>query len=341
MSKVGIFGGSFNPVHLGHINSVVNVKEKLNLNKVFVVPAYQNPHKEPIEGPTPEQRLKMAEMGFNDYGEFVEVDSAEIERKGDSYTIETIKQFCDEYESEELHLIIGIDTFYEFDKWKDFDEIIKYTNIIVTSRPGNQMPFALSDMPKGLQPYIEAFDRTFVQLSTGRYIEMLRINDIDISASDLRKKIRNGMRVEKFLTYEVESFIKENELYKPLGDRISDYRELTDFCARNLMDKMSISVRAFDLKDIDYASEYTVIASGSSTRQTISLAENIMIKVKEEYGILPQSVEGTREGRWCLIDYGALIVHVFYDHVRMEYQMENLWQDGEEIRYNSENNKEV
>jgi len=74
-----------------------------------------------------------------------------------------------------------------------------------------------------------------------------------------------------------------------------------------------------------------LIASGTSTRHAASLAENVVQAVKEEYNVLPQSVEGVDEGRWVVIDYGSLIVHVFYDFVRQEYSLEKLWKDGKDL----------
>ena len=78
-------------------------------------------------------------------------------------------------------------------------------------------------------------------------------------------------------------------------------------------------------------SEFVVIASGTSTRHAAAMAENVVMAVKEEYNVLPQSVEGIDEGRWVLVDYGSLIVHIFYDFVRQEYSLENLWREGKDL----------
>lgn len=78
-------------------------------------------------------------------------------------------------------------------------------------------------------------------------------------------------------------------------------------------------------------SEYAVIASGTSTRHAAAMAENVVMAVKEEYNVHPQSVEGIDEGRWVLVDYGSLIVHIFYDFVRQEYSLENLWRQGVDL----------
>lgn len=193
------------------------------------------------------------------------------------------------------------------------------------------MPFSQKDLPEGIQNLVAAFDRNYIELTTGRHIELVKIEDVDVSATELRKKLRNGLKVEKFLTFEVENFIKEQELYRPLESKISNFKDFAVACAQVLWNRKAIGLRAFDLSDLDLPTEYTVIASGTSSKHAGSLAEMVMDEIKNTYGFLPISIEGLREGRWVLLDYGSLIVHVFYDYVRQEYGLENLWKAGKEI----------
>lgn len=86
------------------------------------------------------------------------------------------------------------------------------------------------------------------------------------------------------------------------------------------------------MRNLVSPTEFSLIASGTSTRHAVSLAENLIQAVKEEYGAYPQSLEGITEGRWVLVDYGSLIVHVFYDFARQEYQLEQLWKEGKEVQ---------
>lgn len=331
MTKIGLFGGTFNPIHLGHIQSLVNVSDRLELDKVYVIPAYANPQKEIIEGPSPEQRLEMARVGMQDYADFVEVDDQEILRQGPSYTVDTLKSYLQRYQADELHLILGMDTFALFDNWKDFEFILGHCNLVVTSRPGNQLPFSIEDIPKGVRPFVAAFDRNYIELNTHRHIEFIRIEDVDISATEVRKKLRTGQRVEKYLSYPVEEYIREQHLYRPIGDKIPDYRQFCIDCARMLNDKGGLNTKAFDLSALEYPAEYTIVTSGTSSRNASALAEFLQSKVKEEYGVFPLGIEGMKEGRWVVLDYGALIIHVFYDFARQEYRLEDLWKDGEKI----------
>lgn len=331
MRKIGIFGGSFNPPHVGHINAVTTVQKKLGLDLVHIIPAAQNPLKHPIEGATPEHRLEMVRLAFSSYGDKFIVDDREIKRGGKSYTVDTVKELAKLYPKDSLNLIIGYDAFEEFGSWKDVPKILELANLIVVSRPGGEFPESKDGLPVFLRPYIQNFEFNIVELSTDKNIQFVSLKDIEISAADLRKKIRANRNVEKFIPLSVESYIKEHHIYQTLGPKVGDYEKFTRFCAEFLNSKKAISVRAFDLRNLEAPTEFSLIASGTSTRHAGSLAENLIQAVKEEYGVYPQSLEGLSEGRWVLVDYGALIVHVFYDFARQEYQLEQLWKGGKEL----------
>jgi nicotinate-nucleotide adenylyltransferase len=330
--KIGIFGGSFNPPHLGHVNAVTTVVKKIGLDFVHIIPAFQNPLKRPIDGATAEERLEMVELAFETYGPQYVVDDSEIMRKGKSYTIDSVLEFRQEYLAESLYLIMGMDAFADFGSWKDYTKILENTNLVVVTRPGCQIPHSVEELPAAIKNIVAAFDFNFVELNTGRNIQFVSLNDVEISGAELRKKIRANRSTEKYLPLSVENFVKEKNLYKPIGSKVGDYEKFTRFCIDFLLSKKAINIRAFDLRKLQAPSEFTVVTSGTSTRHTVSLAENLIQAVKEEYGVYPQSLEGIDEGRWVLVDYGSLIVHFFYDFVRHEYQLESLWREGSEIK---------
>ncbi len=332
MRKIGIFGGSFNPPHLGHVNAATTIQKKLGLDLIYVVPAAQNPLKHPIEGATPEQRLQMTQLAFATYGDKFVVDDSEIQRGGKSYTIDTLKQIQSRHPQVELYLILGFDAFEEFGSWKDADKILEMANLIVASRPGGEFPETKEELPPFFKSLAGDFEFNIIELKTKKNIQFISLQDIEVSAADLRKKIRAQRNTEKFLPLSVESYIREHHLYQAIGPKVGDYEKFTRFCADFLNSKKAISVRAFDLREMVSPTEFSLIASGTSTRHAVSLAENLIQAVKDEYGVYPQSLEGISEGRWVLVDYGSLIVHVFYDFARQEYQLEQLWQKGQEMK---------
>lgn len=334
--RIGIFGGTFDPLHIGHIQCVRTVHTRLNLEKIFVIPAAQNPRKPRVEGPLDEDRLEMCRVGLRSDAEYVIVDDREIKRGGLSYTVTTLESFAKDYKPEEMHLIIGMDQFEELDRWHRVDQILELANIVVVSRTGHNVPVVAEDFPKGLVPYLADFEKGFGQLTTGRHIEFIRMPNIDISATDLRKRIRTGRSVEKYMSIEVEEFIKERGLYGPINIKVGDYEQFAHFCANVLFEKKGLNVKGFDLRPTTAPAEFALIASGTSTRHTAALAETVQAAVKDEYGVFPQSVEGASEGRWVLLDYGSLIVHIFYDFVRQEYRLEELWKNAKELSIRDE-----
>jgi len=329
--RVGIFGGSFNPPHMGHINSLLTVQKKAGLDKVHVIPTAQNPLKMEVEGATAEQRYDLVKQALNTYGKQFIVDDQEIRRGGLSYTIDTVMNLRKQVEVEDLYLIIGADQFEDFSQWKDFQKILTEANLIVTTRPGWEIPQDADELPEFLKVLVAEYDFNFIELKTGRNVQFIRLDDIEVSASEVRKLLRTGRPVEKLLPLAVESYVREHKLYRPIGDKIGDFAKFTAFCANILFSKKAIQTRGFDLTNISAPSEFTLVASGTSTRHASSLAENVVQAVKEEYNVLPQSIEGVEEGRWVVVDYGSLIVHVFYDFVRQEYSLEKLWQDGKDM----------
>ena len=333
-ARIGLFGGTFNPLHMGHINSMLSLTKRLGFKRIYAIPAHQNPLKAPAaHGPSPEQRLEMVRQGLADYDDVIYVDGREVERGGTSYTIDTISAYAQEYSPEDIHLIIGIDEFEVFDRWKNFAEILALANLVVTSRPGGgAFPLAVENLPKGIQKLVAAFDRHYVELDSGRNIQFIELNDLDISATEVRKRLRTGKNVDKYLPLKVENFIRENGLYQIRDGKAGDYQKLTTLAADVLFSKKGVLVRGFDLRKVEAPCDFTLIASGTSTRHAQALAENVVRSIKEEIGLDPVSVEGHGEARWILIDYGALMVHIFYDFVRHEYRLEDLWREGQDLR---------
>ena len=330
--KIGIFGGSFNPPHNGHVNSLTTVQKKMGFDLIHIIPNNENPNKIPMDGPTGEHRLELARLAFSSYGKAFHINDIELKRGGKSYTIDTVKELLKEYKSNELYLIIGADNFETFSEWKNYKKLLELVNIVVTTRPGYHIPENENEWPDYLTPLVAESDFGTLELTTGRSIEFITLNDLDISSSELRKKLRVGRPADKFLPLAVEGHIKEHGLYKTGTSKIANFKNFSEFCAQILFDKKAIAVKAFDVQSVSSSSDYTLIASGTSTRHTSSMAENLVAAVKEEFNVYPLGVEGVDEGRWVVVDYGALIVHLFYDFVRQEYRLEDLWKSGTELK---------
>ena len=323
--KVGIFGGSFNPLHMGHINSLVTVWEKVGLSKILVIPSFQSPGKAFIESPTPDQRLEMTQAGLSDYSEFVEVDGREIQRGGTSYTCDTLEELGAEQPNLEFSLIMGGDAFLTLGTWKNVSDLLEKVDLIVTTRPGSDLPFRKDDLPEDLQPHFAELDRNGGALTSGKQMTYVPLEDVEISATEIRKSVRAGLHVEKYVNYPVQEYIDTHGLYKSGGVKINNYRDFAKFCGGVLWEKKAIDVVGYDLTSVSAPSEYAIICSGTSTRHTTSLAEAVVEEARRHFGINPLSREGRDVGNWVLLDYGGLIIHVFYDFIRSQYNLEKVW----------------
>ncbi len=326
--KRGFFGGSFNPPHNGHIQSLLGVQKKLGLKVVHIIPSFSNPLKVSLEGPAPEQRLEMTRLAFQSYGDQFFVDDREIRRKGKSFTVETIAELKKEFPQDDLYMIIGADLFDELADWKKIDQILAETNIVVMTRPGFDLPSTLEDLPSWLRPFTEEFDFNFAQLKTDKTIQFVSLPEIDISATNVRKRLRLGRPVDQFIPLAAENYIRTQELYKKQQKKVEDYKKFAQHCASVLSDKKAVAIIGFDLEGTSPTTDLALVASGTSTRHASSLAESVIRSAKEEFQLSPFSIEGMDEGRWIVVDYGAIMIHIFYDFVRQEYNLEGLWRNS-------------
>ena len=191
MSKVGIFGGTFDPIHHGHLITAQSVKEIRRLDKIIFIPAYISPHKQNEQISNAEHRKNMIKLALNNT-DFFECSDFEIKQHTVSYTIDTIREFKKLYD--EIDLIIGYDNIFSFHTWKDPDEIMKLVNIIVLRRRSSH-PIEYIDK------YVEA--AIFVQT-----------RGIEISATDIRNRVQDNLPIHYLVPKSVEEYIYKNNLYK-------------------------------------------------------------------------------------------------------------------------------
>lgn len=331
MNKIALFGGTFDPVHVGHMACVQHLVDNMDFSKVVLIPTSQNPLKADRVPASKEDRLKMIELAVKDYSQEITIDQFEMVKNSPSYSFETLQRYQEEYAPEELYLVMGLDTFSEFDKWKNFEEIISLTNLLVVSRPPYRRPFGVEDLPAGLRPHINTYERGFALLNSGRTIEFVNIQTEDVSSTDVRKKLKSGKNLSSLVDMSVEKYIIEHDVYPRLELGNIDYKELCAFVG-DILKERATNAMGYDLTELDKLYDYTLIASTTSTKQALSLSNIIKDAVKENYGLTPFGMEGREDGRWVILDYGSLIVHLFYDYVRQEYNVEQLWTEAEPIQ---------
>ena len=190
MSKVGIFGGTFDPIHLGHLITAQSVRELRNLEKIIFIPAFISPHKGDVKTTSAEERLDMIKLAIDGIP-FFDYSDIEIKKGGVSYTIDTLKELKKIYD--ELEIIIGYDNIFTFHTWKEPDEIMKMAKVIVLKRKSSHPP---------------QFEDKYYKQAV-----FVQTRGIEISATDIRERVKNVMPINFLVTPAVMEYIYKHKLY--------------------------------------------------------------------------------------------------------------------------------
>jgi nicotinate-nucleotide adenylyltransferase len=218
-NKIGIFGGTFNPIHYGHLRAAEEVRERIGLEKVIFIPSC-NPPLKAQEIARPEERYEMTRLAI-DRNPFFDISDIECRRKGKSYTVETLSELKGLMPDKDIYLILGIDSFIEIPQWYRPEQLLEMTDFIVVSRPGFWFR-ELSDILGGLN--LEDIDRGEIDLKesvlkTGRKVLLMNITSLNISATMIRNLVRMGRSIKYLLPESVEYYIISNRLYVKTEDR--------------------------------------------------------------------------------------------------------------------------
>jgi nicotinate-nucleotide adenylyltransferase len=209
---IGIFGGSFNPIHIGHLIVAEEIFQLRALSKVIFIPTGLSPHKESMDLIDSIHRYQMVKDAISD-NEHFEVSDIEIKRSGKSYTIDTIRSFKEIYgEKDNLYLIMGTDMLNEISTWKDISILSEICHFIVVNRFPASISEDLSEstFSKGELRGLKAFSK-----EKTTEIERLKvaIPPIGISSTEIRERLRCGRSIRYLVPQCVEDYIKANNLY--------------------------------------------------------------------------------------------------------------------------------
>jgi nicotinate-nucleotide adenylyltransferase len=185
---VGLFGGSFDPVHHGHLIVGQVAAETLGLDRLRFVPAREQPFKRGRHGAPPEDRVAMLELAIEGHAGF-ELERAELERDGPSYTVDTLRTLRARDPGTELVLLLGADAAAELEQWYQAGELPGLARIVVFARPGSRIP-----------------ESSLIQ-------QTIRVPAIDISATDIRRRVREGRSIRYLVPDAVAEYVSRHRLY--------------------------------------------------------------------------------------------------------------------------------
>lgn len=198
--KIGIMGGTFNPIHHGHLILAQTAYEQFDLDQILFIPNknpyYKKFHREITEA----HRADMVKLAIEDNDIFAFSD-IELQRDGHTYTVETLRILTEQNPDTEYYFIMGADSLFHFESWKEHEEIFKLATLLVAARDSVSM--------NNIESQIEYLEERYEDVK----IQCLMAPSLEISSSGLRKMIRQGKRIRYFVPDKVEHYIKEHGLY--------------------------------------------------------------------------------------------------------------------------------
>ncbi|MEW6664844.1 MAG: nicotinate-nucleotide adenylyltransferase [Thermodesulfobacteriota bacterium] len=212
--RIGLLGGTFDPIHLGHLRMAEEVGEELSLERVYLIPSASPPHKDKKPLTPFRHRFAMARLAAAE-SPLLEVTDMEGRRRGLSYSIETLKEFERLFQPGlELFFIVGMDAFLEIESWRDYAELFDYAHFVVIQRPG--VP------PERLDPFLRSLglgfrddpkEGNFVAPSGKRLIPM-EATLMEISSTKIRQRVAEGKSIRFLVPDSVRSYIAKEGLYR-------------------------------------------------------------------------------------------------------------------------------
>lgn len=225
--RIAIYGGTFDPIHYGHLRSIEELRVRLKIDEIKLVPSSIPPHRD-NPGASAKQRLKMLSLALKEFSQ-LSVDDREIQRSGVSYSVDTVKELREEMDDScELLFVMGADAFALIHEWHAWQELTNYCHIIVMDRPGMDRPGMDRpgmDIPgsesirinplvlEWLEDKLVLEPKELEMKGFGRVLRV-RLKQWDLSATDVRQRARRQEVLDKLVPETVAAYIKEQRLYQ-------------------------------------------------------------------------------------------------------------------------------
>lgn len=213
-SRLGLFGGTFNPIHYGHLRAAEEVAEALNLSRLWFIPAAEPPHKAPQEITPFAVRLTMTRLAVGEHP-LIAVSDIEGQRPGKSYSIETVRCLRERFgPAWELYFILGLDAILEIQTWKEYRELFTLCHFVVLDRPGYDAKLLGDLLCREVHPQCRPLEGAAgFQHPSGYKVFFQAITLMDISATGIRGLVRQGRSIRYLLPEAVRGYIIDNKLY--------------------------------------------------------------------------------------------------------------------------------
>ena len=201
MKEIGILGGTFDPIHIGHTKLGIEAIKQFDLSEIWIIPAFNPPHKTLKNVTSYEDRVNMIRLAIENLSQF-KILEIEKMRGGKSYTSETLKELVSLYPKTRFSFIIGADSLYEIEDWHKPEEVMKFARLLV----------ALRTYDKAYKSLVEQAD--YLKEKYNADIEIISYNKIDISSNEIRSLVSKNKDYSALVDEQVKKYIESNKLYK-------------------------------------------------------------------------------------------------------------------------------
>lgn len=203
---IGLFGGTFDPIHVGHLRVAEEVREHFALERVYFVPTWRQPLKAGLKAAEADDRVHMIKRAIRNNPLF-RCSLTEIQRGDISYSIETLKAFA--HRHSEIYFLIGLDAFEDIGLWKGYADLFIYAHFVVMVRPGRKA----DGLPAALKGKVRKIGGTTWEHASGKRIYFQHTTQLDVSSTRIRELSRRGKSIKYLVPYAVEQYIAQRGLY--------------------------------------------------------------------------------------------------------------------------------
>ena len=216
METIGLFGGTFDPIHFGHLRAAAEVRRRARLERVLFIPSFRPPHKSAGAQAPAADRLRMVELACRGRAG-LEASPVEVEARGRSYSILTLRKFRALAPRALLFFILGVDAFLDIGTWREYRRVLEECSFIVVGRPGFELDRARDVLGGALRDLIGPLPSTggaAGPLPPGRRIFLVPVRPNEVSSTDVRERVRRGRPIDGLVPKAVAAHIRQRQLYR-------------------------------------------------------------------------------------------------------------------------------
>ncbi|MCP3981332.1 MAG: nicotinate (nicotinamide) nucleotide adenylyltransferase [bacterium] len=339
---VAILGGTFDPVHLGHLGVAEAVMRRLGASRLVLMPAGKPPHKPAAELTAADHREAMLRLAVEGRPG-LEVSTLEVASPGVCFTLDTMRRLRELDPRAQPVFVLGMDSLVELHTWHEFERLVEEFDLAVVDRPDSP----IDRVRDRLHPVVR--DRLYVpadpdavlldqlpDLGSGGRIVYIEMPQIDVSSSRARACAAAGEPLDELVPPTVARYIQRNELYREGGSALAtELPAEVARCVEAALGRKAHDLVVLDLRGLSDVTDYFVICHGTSDRQALAITDAVDEALRASFKLRPSHVEGRQRGDWVLMDYIDFVVHVFLEDRRSFYRIERLWGDAPSIDVSS------